>query len=64
MRTDIPIKGDRNRFVSMISLLDSNPMQWMEYLKSRKINPAVAQRRINQLRASKAAALANRKADL
>lgn len=45
----------------MMSLLDTDPDAWQEYLEGRRICERVAQRRINTLRLSKLAHLSGRK---
>lgn len=65
MRLDKPVVGNKQGFRgAAVTILDTDPQAWIEYLDGRKINEKVAQRRINQIRASRTAALSGRKAEL
>lgn len=61
MRKERPLRGRRGGAGSMMSLLDTDPDAWQEYLEGRRICERVAQRRINTLRLSKLAHLSGRK---
>jgi hypothetical protein len=69
MRRERSIAGRKRELLPgartvLLTVLDADPEAWHQYLDNRTINPEVAQRRINQLRSSKAGFLAGRKAEL
>lgn len=64
MKTDKTVLGSGIVQQGILSVKEEDPERWLAYLDERRINPKAATRRIDQLRASKAAALLGRKSDL